>query len=36
MHHMSGEKIKESFKDTWAQVQGAFIAVIFGVAMSGF
>jgi len=33
MHHMSGEKIKETFKDTWAQVQGAFIAVIFGVAM---
>jgi lactate permease len=30
---MSREKIKETFKDTWDQVQGAFIAVIFGVAM---
>ena len=30
---MSGEKIKETFKDTWKQVQGAFVAVIFGVAM---
>ena len=33
IHGMSGAKIKETFKDTWKQVQGAFIAVIFGVAM---
>ena len=33
IHKMPSEKIKETFKDTWAQVQGAFIALIFGVAM---
>lgn len=33
IQHMSGKKIKETFRDTWKQVQGAFIAVIFGVAM---
>lgn len=33
IHKMPGEKIKETFRDTWKQVQGAFIAIIFGVAM---
>ncbi|NLC72257.1 MAG: L-lactate permease [Ruminococcaceae bacterium] len=33
LHKMSGEKVKEVFKDTWKQVTGAFVALIFGCAM---
>lgn len=33
IHGMSAEKVKETFIDTWKQVTGAFIALIFGCAM---
>lgn len=33
IHKMPGEKIRETFRDTWHQVKGAFLALLFGVAM---
>ena len=33
IHKVDGPTIKEIFKDTWHQVTGAFVALIFGCAM---
>ena len=33
IHKVDGSTIKEIFKDTWNQVTGAFIALLFGCAM---